>query len=41
LYALLLDGQLSLDEGKDLNTHCVIEDSTLPLSRRDDELLVT
>jgi len=40
LYELPLDDQLLLSEGEDLNTHSVIEDSTIPLSGRDDELLV-
>ena len=41
LYELLLDDQLFLSKGEDLNTHRVTEDSTRSLSRRDDELLVT
>jgi len=41
LYELLLDDQLSLGDGEDLNTHRVTKNSTILLSRRDDELLVT
>ena len=40
LYELPLDNQLSLGEGEYLNTHRATEDSTLPLSGRDYELLV-
>jgi len=41
LYKLLLDGQLPLSEGEDLNTHHITEDNTISSFRRDDELLVT
>jgi len=40
LYELPPNDQLSLEEGADLNSHRVIEDSSLPLSERDYELLV-
>ena len=41
MYELKEDHLLSLGEGENLNTHHVMEDSVLPLSRRDDEILVT
>jgi len=40
-YELQEDNSLSFDEGKNLNTHCVMEDSALPLSGRYCEILVT
>jgi len=40
LYELQHDDLLSLDKMGNLNTHHIIEDSTLPLSGRDDEILV-
>jgi len=41
LYELPPNDRPSLSEGEDFNTHRVTEDSTLPLFRRDDKLLVS
>ena len=40
LFELQQDDILSLDEGKNLYIHRVTEESTLPTSERDDEILV-